>query len=327
MFVGWYLSSALSRFSREGSDWVQRRAVRLPPGRRPHLPATVVRGALQQEGGLCGRQWVWQEHRHQTALQVLRPLGGTHFHQWAEHPGGKSSRFCLDFLPVSIQCYWSNQSKAPKMIRCMVVVKERVVLPIVLMVPSWFAGEPGIAAEEFRSGASRDGAVPRQPQVQHRLRGREQEWAGDRGSGQAGQPAPHSDVLPQRLWHPGGREGPQTLRLVWVGWVASLQFSKCSHAYARLPACMYNQGGPLWVFIRSRKKCNRIFFPSRPFNEIFKFLENCPYDFHWILHSHSTPKGAHVCAIASKWYDWIWETAKIVPKWPNDKGRNLFVNI
>ena len=33
------------------------------------------------------------------------------------------------------------------------------------------------------------------------------------------------------------------------------------------------------------------FFFSRPFNENSKFLENCPYDFYEILHSHSTPKG------------------------------------
>ena len=36
------------------------------------------------------------------------------------------------------------------------------------------------------------------------------------------------------------------------------------------------------------------FFFSRPFHENFKFLKNCPYDFHKILDSHSTilhPKG------------------------------------
>ena len=52
--------------------------------------------------------------------------------------------------------------------------------------------------------------------------------------------------------------------------------------------------------IRSRKKffdnlCNRAvflcFFFFRLFHENFKFLKNCPYDFHEILHSHSTPKG------------------------------------
>ena len=31
-------------------------------------------------------------------------------------------------------------------------------------------------------------------------------------------------------------------------------------------------------------------------------IECCPYDFHKILHSHSTPKGAPVCAKASKSY-------------------------
>ena len=44
------------------------------------------------------------------------------------------------------------------------------------------------------------------------------------------------------------------------------------------------------------------FFFSRPFHENFKFLKNCPYDFHEILHSHSTPKGAPACAKASKSY-------------------------
>ena len=45
------------------------------------------------------------------------------------------------------------------------------------------------------------------------------------------------------------------------------------------------------------------FFP-RPFHESFKFLKNCLYDFHIILHRHSTPKGAPACAKASKSYDW-----------------------
>ena len=62
---------------------------------------------------------------------------------------------------------------------------------------------------------------------------------------------------------------------------------------------------------RSRKKFSTTyaivlfffcFFFSRPFHENFKFLKNCPYDFHEILHSHSTPKGAPACAKASKSY-------------------------
>ena len=75
---------------------------------------------------------------------------------------------------------------------------------------------------------------------------------------------------------------------------------------------------------RSRKKifdylCNRAvffcFFFSRPFHENFKFLKNCPYDFHEILHSHSTPKGAPACAKASKSYGWdVRNIAKISPK-------------
>ena len=47
---------------------------------------------------------------------------------------------------------------------------------------------------------------------------------------------------------------------------------------------------------------DRFFLPT--FYENFKFLKNCPYDFHKILHNHSTPKGAPACAMASKLYDW-----------------------
>ena len=57
------------------------------------------------------------------------------------------------------------------------------------------------------------------------------------------------------------------------------------------------------------------FLSSRPFHENFKFLKNCPYDFHKILHGHSTPKGAPACAKASKSYDWnVRNIAKISPK-------------
>ena len=60
--------------------------------------------------------------------------------------------------------------------------------------------------------------------------------------------------------------------------------------------------------------CGSGFF-SRPFHENFKFLKNCPYDFHEILHSHSTPKGAPVCAKASKSYGLdVRNIAKISPK-------------
>ena len=57
------------------------------------------------------------------------------------------------------------------------------------------------------------------------------------------------------------------------------------------------------------------FFFSRPFHENFKFLKNCPYDFHKILHSHSTPKGDPACAKASKSYSLdVRNIAKISPK-------------
>ena len=73
-------------------------------------------------------------------------------------------------------------------------------------------------------------------------------------------------------------------------------------------------------FFRSRKKFSTtyaivLFFFSRPFHENFKFLKNCPYDFHEILHSHSTPKGTPACAKASKSYGWdVRNIAKISPK-------------
>ena len=75
------------------------------------------------------------------------------------------------------------------------------------------------------------------------------------------------------------------------------------------------------LIFRSRKKFSTtyaivlFFFFSRPFHENFKFLKNCPYDFHEILHSHSTPKGAPACAKASKSYGWdVRNIAKISPK-------------
>ena len=74
------------------------------------------------------------------------------------------------------------------------------------------------------------------------------------------------------------------------------------------------------IIFRSRKKFSTtyaivLFFFSRPFHENFKFLKNCSYDFYKILHSHSTPKGAPACAMASKLYDCVVRNiAKISPK-------------
>ena len=83
------------------------------------------------------------------------------------------------------------------------------------------------------------------------------------------------------------------------------------------------------VTIRSRKNFRllmqwcRFFLPT--FHEIFKFLENCPYDFHKILHSHSTPKGAPACAKASKSYDWnVRNIAKISPKMAKNSHFSTF---
>ena len=61
--------------------------------------------------------------------------------------------------------------------------------------------------------------------------------------------------------------------------------------------------------------CFFCFFFSWPFDENFKFLKNCPYDFHKILHSHSTSKEAPACAKASKSYGWdVRNIAKISPE-------------
>ena len=71
---------------------------------------------------------------------------------------------------------------------------------------------------------------------------------------------------------------------------------------------------------RSRKNFRLLmqsccFFFSRPFHENFKFLKNCPYDFYKILHSHSTPKWAPACAMASKSYGWhVRNITKFSPK-------------
>ena len=79
----------------------------------------------------------------------------------------------------------------------------------------------------------------------------------------------------------------------------------------------------IFRLFRSRKKFSTtyaivlffLFFFSRPFHENFKFLKNCPYDFHEFLHSHSTPKGTPACAMASKSYGWdVRNIAKISPK-------------
>ena len=74
---------------------------------------------------------------------------------------------------------------------------------------------------------------------------------------------------------------------------------------------------------RSRKKFSTtyaivlfffVFFSPDLFMKISNF-SNCSFDFHEILHSHSTPKGAPVCAKASNSYGWdVRNIAKINPK-------------
>ena len=69
------------------------------------------------------------------------------------------------------------------------------------------------------------------------------------------------------------------------------------------------------------------FFFFRPFHENFKFLKNCPHDFHEILHSHFTPKGAPACAKASKWYGWdVRNIAKISPKMVKNQSFLFFLD-
>ena len=59
------------------------------------------------------------------------------------------------------------------------------------------------------------------------------------------------------------------------------------------------------MIFRSREKISNTYalvpFFFRPFNENFKFIKNCPYDFlNEIWESHFTPKGASACAVATK---------------------------
>ena len=76
------------------------------------------------------------------------------------------------------------------------------------------------------------------------------------------------------------------------------------------------------------RSCCFLFVCFFPFHESFKFLKNCPYEFHEILHSHSTPKGAPACAMASKSYVWnVRNIAKNNPKWPRNSHFSTFLII
>ena len=94
-----------------------------------------------------------------------------------------------------------------------------------------------------------------------------------------------------------------------------IHLSTCKHKIPVMRSCDTGKN----VF-RSRKNFSTTyaiasFFFSRPFHEKFKFLKNCPYDFHKILHSHSTSEGDPACAKALKSYDWdVRSTAKTNPK-------------
>ena len=68
--------------------------------------------------------------------------------------------------------------------------------------------------------------------------------------------------------------------------------------------------------------CFFLFFSPGPFHENFNFLKNCPYDFHEILHSHSTPKGPPACAKASKSYGW--NVRNLAQKWPKNSDFSTF---
>ena len=68
-----------------------------------------------------------------------------------------------------------------------------------------------------------------------------------------------------------------------------------------------------------------LFFFSRPFHENFKFLKNCPYDFHEILQSFYTQRGPCVC----KGIKIVWlgceKQPKLAQKWPkNSRFSTLF---
>ena len=75
------------------------------------------------------------------------------------------------------------------------------------------------------------------------------------------------------------------------------------------------------------QSCRFLNFFSRPSHEIFKFLKNCQYGFHEILHSHSTHEGAPVSAMTSKSYDWdVKNIAKISPKLAKNSHFSTFFN-
>ena len=68
-----------------------------------------------------------------------------------------------------------------------------------------------------------------------------------------------------------------------------------------------------FCFFGSRKKLasTYAFFSPELFIKISNF---CPSDFHKILHSHSTSKGAPACSKASKSYDWNMRNNQNSPK-------------
>ena len=66
--------------------------------------------------------------------------------------------------------------------------------------------------------------------------------------------------------------------------------------YFKITALEYDREIPRILFFRSRKKFSTtyaivLFFFSRTFHENFKFLKNCPYDFHEICTVILHPKG------------------------------------
>ena len=107
----------------------------------------------------------------------------------------------------------------------------------------------------------------------------------------------------------------------------SSKFFKCLHMVAS--SNIRAQRVPLFTILKKLRflsvrysadvpglffESSSLFF-SPPFNGNFEVLKNCPYYFHKILHSHSTPKGAIACAMASKSYDWdVRNIVKISPK-------------
>ena len=107
---------------------------------------------------------------------------------------------------------------------------------------------------------------------------------------------------------------PECWQYWHLPWAACLSLTKCLQESSTEKQIWGSNSGYHFIFhlgeslgvgntFRLLMQSWHLFF-SRPFNENYKILKNCPYNFHKILHSHFTPKGAPACAMALKSYDW-----------------------